>query len=261
MQLEWFEYILVIIAGFAAGYINTLAGSGSLITLGLLTSFGIPATIANGSNRVGVLVQGAASAVSFQRQGVMDFRGGLLFAAPTIFGSLLGARIAVGLNEVLMQRAIGAVMVLMLFVILARPKRWLEGTQTAFEGIPSVVQIIIFFFIGVYGGFIQAGVGIFLLAGLVLSGGYNLVYANAIKPLIVVVFTIFALIVFIANGQVDWVIGFMLAIGNAFGGWLAARMAVDRGAVFVRYVLIAVVVVSALRLLGIGSLLLSLVGL
>ncbi len=254
MDLAWYQYIFVIIAGFAAGFINTLAGSGSLITLGLLTSMGIPATIANGSNRVGVLVQGVASAGSFHKQGVLDVRGGLMLAIPTIFGSLMGAQIATTLDEVLMRRAIGVVMVLMLFVILLRPKRWLEGTLEKFTGRPSVVQIIIFFIIGVYGGFIQAGVGIFLLAGLVLATGYNLVYANAIKPLIVVVFTISALAIFIANDQVDWIIGLMLAIGNAVGGWMAARMAVERGATFVRYVLIAVVVVSSLNLLGIFSL-------
>ncbi len=254
MELETYQYFLVILAGFAAGYINTLAGSGSLITLGLMTTvLGIPATIANGSNRLGVLTQGIASAGSFQKQGVIDWRGGILFAIPTIFGSFIGAGIAVQLNEELMQRAIGVVMVLMLFVILARPKSWLEGSITKFEGRPSLLQIIIFFFIGIYGGFIQAGVGIFLLAGLVLSAGYDLVYANAIKPLIVVIFTVVALVVFIRNGQVDWLIGALLAIGNAAGGWWAARMAVNRGATFVRYVLILVVVVSAMRLLGVFS--------
>ena len=249
--MQWYQFIFVILAGFAAGYINTLAGSGSLITLGLLTAMGIPATIANGSNRVGVIVQGFASAASFQRQRVMDWRGGLIFAAPTIIGSLIGAQIATNLDEELMRRAIGVVMVLMLGVILFRPKRWLEGTQTHFIGMPTILQIVIFFLIGIYGGFIQAGVGIFLLAGLVLTAGYNLVYANAIKPLIVVVFTFFALIIFIRNGQVDWLIGFLLAIGNAVGGWLAAKMAVERGAVFVRYILIAVVILSSLNLLGV----------
>ena len=249
--MEWYQFIFVILAGFAAGFVNTLAGSGSLITLGLLTFMGVPATTANGSNRVGVLAQGIASAASFQQQKVMDWRGGLIFAAPTILGSLIGAQVATNLNEELMRRSIGVVMVLMLFVILLRPKRWLEGTQTHFVGQPTIVQIIIFFLIGVYGGFIQAGVGIFLLAGLVLSAGYNLVYANAIKPLIVVVFTVFALFIFIRNGQVDWLIGFLLAIGNAAGGWLAAKMAVERGAVFVRYILIAVVILSSLNLLGV----------
>jgi len=109
---------------------------------------------------------------------------------------------------------------------------------------------VLFFAIGIYGGFIQAGVGIFLLAGLVLSVGYNLVWANAVKVLIILCFTIFALIVFVLNQQVWWGIGFLLAIGNAVGGWLAARMAVERGAVFVRWLLIAVVAISAAQLLG-----------
>lgn len=258
MTLAWYQYILVALSGFAAGYINTLAGSGSLITLGLMTSFGIPATIANGSNRIGVLTQGVSSAIAFQRKGVLDVRGGVLLAIPTIFGSIVGAQIATTLNEQLMRQAIGAVMVLMLFVILLRPKRWLEGTLEELAGRPTGIQIVIFFLIGIYGGFIQAGVGIFLLAGLVLSVGYNLVYANAIKPLIVVIFTLSALVIFIRNGQVDWVIGITLGIGNALGGWLAARMAVERGAAFVRYVLIGVVIVSALNLLGVFSLIGSL---
>jgi len=112
----------------------------------------------------------------------------------------------------------------------------------------------VLFLIGIYGGFIQAGVGIFLLAGLVLGIGYGLVNANALKVLIVFVFTIFALIVFVINGQVLWGIGILLAIGNALGGWVAAHMAVERGAGFVRWVLILVVAVAAIRQLGLFDL-------
>lgn len=251
MEFEWYQYIFVVMAGFAAGYINALAGSGSLITLGLLTFLGVPATIANGSNRVGVLIGAISSTASFEKQKVMDWRGGLMLAAPAVVGSLIGAQIAADLNDAIMDKVIGAVMVLMLGVILFRPKRWLEGTNLQFTDRPSLTQIVIFFLIGIYGGFIQAGVGIFLLSGLVLSAGYNLVRANAVKTLIVLVFTLFALFIFIANGQVNWLIGIALAIGNAAGGWFAARMAVERGATFVRFVLIAVVILSALNLLGV----------
>ncbi|MGB1253766.1 MAG: sulfite exporter TauE/SafE family protein [Candidatus Promineifilaceae bacterium] len=251
MDLQWFEYLFVVLAGFAAGYINTLAGSGSLITLSLMLFLGIPSTIANASNRVGVLFQTMSSATNFQRQGVLDFRGSVYLAIPAVAGSIIGARMASRLDEALMQQVIGGIMLLMLFVILLRPKRWLEGTRAKFEGRPSFIQLIIFFAIGVYGGFIQAGVGVFLLAGLVLSAGYNLVYANAVKTLVVLLFTIPALIIFVMEGQVDWLIGIALAIGNATGGWFAAKMAVERGAIFVRYVLIAVVVLSAVRLLGV----------
>ncbi len=249
--MELWQYPLIVIAGIAAGFINTLAGSGSLITLSLLLFLGVPADIANGSNRVGVLFQTLTSAARFEREKALDWRGGIILALPAIVGSLLGAQIAVSLDENLMRQVIGAVMLIMLVVILIRPKRWLEGEREFFSARPSSFQLLIFFLIGIYGGFIQAGVGIFLLGGLVLSAGYNLVRANAVKTLIVLIFTIAALIIFIRNGQVRWDIGIPLAAGNALGGWLAAKTALERGAVFVRYILIGVVAFSALWQLGI----------
>ncbi len=251
-------YPAVILAGLAAGFINTLAGSGSLITLSLMAFLGIPLDIANGSNRVGVLFQNLTGINSFQQKGLIDWRGSLMLAAPAMIGSFIGARIAADLNEDVLSIVLGVIMVVMLVVILVNPKRWLEGTLEQFDGRPSVIQLGAFFLIGIYGGFIQAGVGIFLLAGLVLSAGYNLVRANAVKLVINMLFTIVALAVFVMNDQVDWTIGILLAIGNAAGAWIAARMAMERGAEFVRYVLIAVVVVSAVRFLGIGSWVMSL---
>lgn len=251
MEYEWYIYLAVIAAGFGAGFINTLAGSGSLITLPILIFLGLPATVANGTNRVGVLFQNIISTESFRRQGVLDGRGGIILSIPACIGSLLGAQIAVGLNEELMERVIGVLMIVMLVVILVRPKRWLQGELERMGERPSVWQLILFFAIGIYGGFIQAGVGIFLLAGLVLGIGYNLVRANPVKNMIVLLFTIAALIVFMINDQVAWGIGLVLALGNSLGAWVAARMAVKRGAEFVRYILIAVIVVSAVDLLGI----------
>jgi len=256
--VEWYLVVAVIAAGFGAGFINTLAGSGSLITLPLLIFLGLPANVANGTNRVGVLIQNMVSVGSFQQQQTLDWRGGLILAIPAIFGSLLGAQIAVNLNEQLMRQTIGALMVVMLIVILVRPKRWLQGHPQATQKRPGWVQIALFFAIGIYGGFIQAGVGIFLLAGLVLSIGYNLVWANAVKVLIILCFTVSALVVFVLNQQVWWGIGFLLAIGNAVGGWIAARLAVERGAIFVRWLLIAVIAVSAAQLLGLFEALIQL---
>lgn len=183
-----------------------------------------------------------------------------MLATPAIIGSLVGAQIAVNLDEQLMRRTIGALMVVMLMVIFVRPKRWLEGRPEATSHRPDWLQLLIFFAIGVYGGFIQAGVGIFLIAGLVLGAGYDLVRANAVKVLIILCFTLFALAVFVFNNQVWWGLGLLLATGNALGGWVAARMAVERGAAFVRWILIAVVIVSAAALLGLFELLSQLLG-
>ncbi len=241
---------MVIAAGFLAGFINTLAGSGSLVTLPLLIFAGLPAGVANGTNRVAILLQNVVAVGSFRQQRMLSFRRGLILAVPAIIGAVIGAQIAADLDEIVMRRVIGGLMVVMLIMLIVRPKRWLASMPEKLDRNPDWIQYIVFFAIGFYGGFIQAGVGIFLLAGLVLSAGYDLVRANAVKLLIVLCFTVFALAVFILNDQVRWLVGLVLAIGNMSGAWVASRMAVKRGAEFVRLVLIAVVIVSAIVLLG-----------
>lgn len=251
--MEWYIYPLVVGAGFLAGFINTLAGSGSLITLPMLIFAGLPANVANGTNRVAVLLQCVVAVRKFNKENMLDLRRVAYLTVPAVIGAVIGARIAVDLDELLLRKIIGVLMVIMLAVVIVRPRRWLEGRVDALDSRPGWKQIVTFFGIGIYGGFIQAGVGIFLLAGLVLSAGYELVRANAFKNFIVLCFTAFALIVFILNDQVNWVLGLVLATGNMLGAWVAARMAVRKGAVFVRYILIGVIIISALMLLGLEN--------
>ena len=249
--MPWYLYVAIIAAGFVAGFINTLAGSGSLVTLPLLIFIGLPATVANGTNRVGVLLQNIVGLSIFKHSKVLDMRGVLILSIPSVIGSVIGAQIAANLNEVLMRRTIGVIMVVMLFVILLQPKRWLEGELENINKHPSILKILLFFTIGIYGGFIQAGVGIFFLAALVLGIGYNLVRGNAVKIGIILFQTLAALLVFVFHGQVNWAIGLILSIGNMLGAWIAAKFAVSWGPVWVQRVLIAIVVISAADLLGI----------
>lgn len=248
--MAWYLYLLAIFAGFLCGIINTVAGSGSLITLPVLIFLGLPANVANGTNRIGVLFQNAVAAFSFGRSKVLDLRGSLILSIPAILGAYVGAKIAVNLDEDTMNKVIGAVMLIMLFVIWLRPERWLEGKLLTL-GRVKFFQVLILFAIGIYGGFIQAGVGIFLIATLVLSVGYDLVRANAVKVVIILAFTLLALLVFAQNDQVNWGLGLLLGLGNMLGAWLAARMTVRRGAVLVRQLLMAVVALSAIYLLGV----------
>lgn len=252
--MEWYLYPGIVAAGFIAGFINTLAGSGSLVTLPMLIFAGLPANVANGTNRVAILLQNIVGAGSFRQRDALDVRGAIILGIPAALGSIAGAQIAVSLDEERMRRAIGVIMVVMLVVILARPKRWLQGSLAELGNHARWYHYLIFFLIGIYGGFIQAGVGIFLLAGLVLGVGYDLVRANAVKLGIVLFFTVFALAVFVRNDQVDWLIGLILAVGNMAGAWVAAKIAVERGAVWVRRLLIAVVIVAAANLLGLFDL-------
>ncbi|MGC9341639.1 MAG: sulfite exporter TauE/SafE family protein [Bacteroidales bacterium] len=248
--MEWYIYPLIVIAGIFAGFINTLAGSGSLITLPLLIGLGLPANVANGTNRIAILLQNVVGVSSFKKQKVLDFRSSVKLVIPAVIGSVIGAMIAVDINEEIMRKTIGGLLLFMFFVILWKPSRWLREQQGK-APLPYWLRAIVFFFIGMYGGFIQAGVGFFLLSGLVLGAGYDLVRANAVKVLIILVYTAFALAVFIYNDQVNYTYGFILAAGNMIGAFLGAKVAVKWGPKFVRYLLLVTVIVAAAKLLGI----------
>ena len=247
--MEWYIYVLIVVAGIFAGFINTLAGSGSLITLPLLIALGLPANIANGTNRIAILLQNVVGVSSFRHQKILDFRSSMKLVIPAVIGSIAGAFIAVDINEEIMRKTIGGLLLFMFFVILWKPSRWLKEQQGK-APLPYWLRAVIFFIIGVYGGFIQAGVGVFLLSGLVLGAGYDLVKANAVKVLIILVYTIFALGVFILNDQVNYTYGFILAAGNMIGAFLGAKVAVKWGPKFVRYLLLVIIIEKKKKMLG-----------
>jgi uncharacterized membrane protein YfcA len=237
------------VTGFIAGFINTLAGNGSLVTIPILILLGLPANVANGTNRVGVLLQNIAAVATFRQRGALDVTGTWYLVVPSVLGALIGAQLAVDLDEALLRRVIGVLMLFMLPIVLLKPERWI-ATHRARNPPRLWIEVPLFFVIGVYGGFIQIGVGIFLLAGLVLSAGFNVIGANGVKNFIVLVFTAAALVVFVVNDQVRWTLGLLLGGGQAIGAWVGASMAVDRGAEFVRWLVIVIIVVSALALFG-----------
>jgi uncharacterized protein len=253
MDSVWFTYPLAILAGILAGIINTLAGSGSLVTLPMLVLLGLPAHEANATNRVGVTLQNIVGILTFRRGGAYNLSNSLWLLAPAIPGALLGAYAAANMGPQQMDTAIGIVMVMMLFVILFEPERWLRQQSAVREGRPTIWTLLVFFIIGFYGAFIQAGVGVFLLAAMVLGLGYTLVHANAIKLLIILVVTLVALIIFINSDLINWGLGLLLAIGQSIGAWMAARFATSNknANLWVRRLLIAVVVVSIFQFFGI----------
>jgi uncharacterized protein len=248
--MEWYFYPVLIIAGLIAGFINTLAGNGSIITLPLLLFLGLPANVANGTNRIGILLQSAISSASFKQQKIFDYKEGIWFAVPATFGSLIGAIAAVNINSGLMERFIGAIFFLMFFLVLFKPEKWIQEKTVRIEGRPKTWQIIIFFLIGIYGGFIQAGVGLMLLAALVLGSGVNLTKANALKVFVNFVFTFLALFIFIINGQISYVMGSFLAIGSIIGGFIGSKVAIKSGPKVIRIILLVILFISALKYLG-----------
>jgi uncharacterized membrane protein YfcA len=243
--MTWFEIISLTVSGALVGFINTLAGGGSVISLAVLMMLGLPPTVANGTNRIGVLVQTLTAAASFKHQKVLDTRKALWLSIPAVVGSIIGAYIAVDINEKVFERAVGVILVMMMIFILYDPSRWVKEQQHLIEAKVGWKQIVIFFLIGLYGGFIQVGVGYFLLAGIVLGAGYELVKANAIKVFVVLLYTPFTIIVFLWNDQIHWAYGLMMTAGTIAGSYIAAHMAVKKGAKFVQWVIIVVILLTA----------------
>jgi len=247
--VEWYFIPALIGAGFLCGFINTLAGSGSLISLPLLMFMGLPAGVANGTNRIAILLQNVVGVASFKQQKVFHWKEGIWLAIPAVIGSVIGASFAVNINEKIMTQVIGGLLVVMFFLIIFKPDIWVKGKAGLISARPSILQIIIFFGIGLYGGFIQAGVGFFLIAGLVLGAGFDLVKTNAIKLFIVLIYTPFALAIFIINDQVNWKYGLILGVGNMLGAFVASRYAVSWGAKVVRILLLVIIFGAAIKLL------------
>jgi uncharacterized membrane protein YfcA len=238
-------WILLALGGLVAGVINTLAGGGSLITVPLLVFLGLPATTANGTNRIGVLFQNIVSTWRFRREGLNGVREALPLLIPVLVGSVLGASIASRMSAEVFRQIFGVAMIALLFPMLRRSRPRLEQQPPR----SSIANTLIFFAIGLYGGALQAGVGIFLIAALSRSG-IDLVRANSIKVVIIGALTIVAVPVFIGHGQVDWPLASALVVGFALGGEIGARAAIKGGEQLIRPVLVLAVVAMSGRMLG-----------
>ena len=241
------EVAILVAGGLAAGVVNTLAGGGSLISVPLLVMLGLPATTANGTNRIGVFFQYLIAAWSFRARGVSGLEGASKVVIPVCIGSVIGAYTVAKLDDATFQRIFGLVMLVDLIPMLRRPK---AGGEHPTHGWPRWLHFSVFAAIGLYGGAIQAGVGL-LMVGALNHTGYDLVRANSIKVTTNVALTAFAIPIFVFAGQVAWLPAGVLAIGFALGGALGARIAVAGGERVIRPVMIVAILLLAGRMLGI----------
>ena len=244
------EVLLILVGGFLAGIINAMAGGGSLLTVPLLSLAGLGGTAANGTNRVAVLVQNASSAWGYARKGIGDRDRTMTVLAPTAVGALIGSVVASQIDDRLFERIFGFLMIPLLVLSLWPRSKVTEEPAQAWA---PWVTYAAFFGLGIYGGAVQAGIGIILL--LVLSRtGFDLVTANGIKTLVILVITTIAVPVFVINGQVRWIQALVLSVGTGTGGFVGANVAVKGGERLIKPVLVVVVLVLASRMIGLWEL-------
>ncbi len=237
---------LLFAAGAVAGTLNVVAGGGSFLTLPLMIFLGIPAGVANGTNRVALLFQNVGAVWGFRRHRVLDARLALRLAAPAIVGAALGSWMALQVSDFAFRRVLAILMLAITLWTLLRPPPD-HPEPRGEEGPIGLPLLALFFLIGVYGGFIQAGVGFLLLAG-TTAAGLDLVRGNAIKVTCVLLWTVVTIAVFASGGAINWGAGVVLGAGNLVGGQLGVRLTVLKGHAWIRWFVAVTIILFALRL-------------
>jgi len=233
-------------AGLVAGAINTLAGGGSLLTVPVLMLYGLPADVANATNRVPVLGQCLSGTAAFARGRRLPGRAAWLVVPPIIAGAAVGAWIATRVPNRVFEPILIATLVVMAVALVVDPRRWSPPADSEPRSARTPWALLSMFGAGVYGGALQAGTGLILLA--ILAGGlrYDLVRANALKALVMLLYIAVTVAVFAARGLIDWTMAGVVTAGSVVGAWAAAHLAMSpRGLAVTRIAVIVVVLALA----------------
>ncbi len=245
---EWYSYPLLILVGFVVGFINTIAGGGSLLSLPILIFMGLPPSLANGTNRVAIVIQTLMATLGFRSKGVSTFPFNTYIGLSALVGAIIGAKLAVDINEAIFSKILAIVMVVVIGIIVLKPKISIDHLNERLQGKYLWLGMIVFFFLGIYGGFINAGIGFLIILYLHYVHHMSLVRTNATKVFVVFIYSLAALVVFILSDKVNFKIGLILALGNATGAWISSRLSVRKGDGFVRTFLIIMVTILAIKL-------------
>lgn len=235
--------------GVASGYLNVLAGGGSVLAVPVLIFVGLDGAMANGTNRVAILVQNVISAAEFHRAKGYALKRVLLYSVWTLPGAIAGAFFATSVDDRAFQTILGVVIIGVVATMLI-PRGAILGTLPR-DGAPSRWIYPALLAIGFYGGFIQIGVGFLFMAALFHLLRLDLVSVNMHKVLIVLVYTVPALLIFVGSGDVDWPLGLALAAGSALGGWLAVKASIRGGERVIRIALVVALLLMGAKLLNV----------
>ena len=250
--MELWHILLLTLVGIAAGFLNVVAGGGSLFTLPVMVFLGMSGPEANGTNRIAILAQNVAAVGGFRRQGFSNFRLSVTLSLCALPGALAGAYLGNQLEGAWFNRVLAAIMVgvlLLLFKKKSSPQSE-EANELAPPGSRRFIAAhVLMVLVGFYGGFIQAGLGFLLMAVLHRVLGENLVRVNMHKVFVIGSYTFFALVIFAWQGNVHWFPGLGLAAGNALGGWFGSYFSVKKGEGAIKLIFYVALLAMAAKLL------------
>lgn len=245
--ISW-HYPLLILVGFIAGFINTMAGGGSLLTLPLLIFLGLPSAVANGTNRIAIFMSAFSATAGFKSKGISNYPFNFYLGFSGLIGALIGAQIAVDIKGELFNKILAVIMIVVVLLIVFKPKIDSVNILERLTGKHLYISMVAFFFIGIYGGFINAGIGFVIMLFLHYYNKLNLVKVNATKVVIVLIYTTGAIITFALAGKINWIYGIFLASGNFLGGWISSRWSVKKGEKAIKAFLVVMVLLMSIKL-------------
>ncbi|RLD99921.1 MAG: sulfite exporter TauE/SafE family protein [Aquificota bacterium] len=243
-----FKALLLLLVGTVAGFLNVLAGGGSFLTLSMLIFMGLPPTVANGTNRVAIFMQNIMAVKKFHEFKVFPIRFSLMVTVPAVIGSLAGAYAATAIPDATFKKALAFIMIAITLVTMLNPIEKLSSREISWGKGRWAIVILMFLAIGFYGGFVQAGVGFLILSAMVVAG-FDLIHGNAVKVFVILIFTIFALVIFTIQGKANYLWGAVLGVGNVTGAYLATVTAIKKGNRFVQKVVFVAIMIMAIKLL------------
>ena len=246
--MELWQIIVLALVGVVAGWLNVMAGGGSLLTVPVMLFMGVPGPVANGTNRIAILAQNITAVTAFRRRGFADFRLSFSLSAAAALGALGGASVGVHLEGEWFDRVLAIVMVgVMILMATGHDKVKPVGGDARPKNL--LLCHLLMVGAGFWGGFIQIGVGFILMPILHRVMGLDLVRVNMHKVFVVLVFTIVALAVFASQLELLWWTGVGLAVGNSIGGWIGAHTTITHGEKLIRRVLYVALSAFIIKLL------------
>lgn len=221
---DFFYWFLLAVAGLACGFLNTLASSGSAVSLPLLIAvLGIGEGVANATNRLPVLVGAVMATSSFARRGQLDWSAAIRLVPPAAVGSILGVYAAESLTDHQLSTIIDGAVLIALILVMTKLKDILVKNHNKIPEIHWRGMLLIFA-VGFWLGFIVLDGATYLMMILMLFFYYDLPQANALKSLLIAVTSLLPVLIFAHHGKILWMEGGVLALGSILGGYLGVLL-------------------------------------
>ncbi len=246
--MELIEYLVLVLVGVVAGFLNVVAGGGSLLTLPTMIFMGLPPNVANATNRVAILWQNVFAIKKFKSSGMVEAKYSIYLGLAAIPGAILGAILAVDIDGVLFTKILSVIMLIVgLLIVFGSPtsisKEIVEGKKKSIWW-----GVLSFFLIGIYGGFIHAGVGFIIILVLSQLTQESLIKINSIKVIVAFIYTFAVVLVFLFNGVINWEYGITLAVGTSIGGWLGSYFSIKKGDKWIKAFLLITIIAMVVKL-------------